>query len=146
MNLKVLTSSDPGEHEAAIGASGSGVDGWTYLIHDAVELWQRAGWEMRADSRCRVYLCAYNLEKRGMELPGPDSPVIACGLSMLGRLLEAEDDTAPVKISHGNRREAVEEAERIFQGLSAIVDLTIELIQAPEYSKFHLGGRRIHIN
>ncbi len=145
MNLSVLTSSNPRHHLAAHRSRDADGEAHVYLIHDAVTGWQRDGWEERARQGDRVYLCAYNLEKRGMNLPDGSSPVMPCGLSMLGRLLEAEDRNTPVLITHGPRPEALEEAERVFRGLKGTTDLPIHLAHKTD-SDAQVQGRQLHFD
>jgi hypothetical protein len=146
MNLDVLTTSEPGEHERVLQGLDEKGDSHVYLIHDAVVVWQSAGWERIAGEHCRVYVCAYNLEKREIDFPEAGSPVLPCGLSLLGRLLTVESSELPVDIVHGTDREAKEEAGRVARGLQQFTELTIQLSPGGRHDVLHHPGRVIRFD
>lgn len=113
--------------EAQAGGSGAGA---VYLIHDAVGGWVDSGWEeLAGEGSVAVYVCAYNLEKRRMALPGEFSPVVPCGLSMLSRLwLASRGET--MTIGSSPRAAAVEEADRVTRGVREVGEIQVTRVDA----------------
>ncbi|MEO0454271.1 MAG: hypothetical protein AAFY98_09060 [Verrucomicrobiota bacterium] len=127
VDLLVLTSAKRELHEVALDQAqqilSDGRRCFVYLIHDAVAVADTYGWEERASEQCPLYLCAYNLEKRGLPFPD-EAGVVLAGLGSLGQLIQ-HAGYERVETLIGDAVEAQEEGARVVSGLRHLSEVQV---------------------